>query len=49
MSEHGYLNESSGTIGQRCFGLRVCIDLNDGVYIASGDGTEGNEYVLAME
>lgn len=33
----------------RCYGIRPVITLKDGVYIASGYGVVGNEYVLAKE
>ena len=32
-----------------CWGVRPVVSLASGVYIASGDGTEGNEYVLSKE
>ena len=32
-----------------CLGVRPVISLTSGVYIASGDGTEGNEYVLGKD
>ena len=32
-----------------CWGIRPVISLTYGVYIASGDGTEGNEYVLSKD
>ena len=32
-----------------CFGIRPVVVMNEGVYIASGDGTEGNEYVLGKD
>ena len=32
-----------------CWGIRPVISLTSGVYIASGDGTEGNEYVLSKD
>ena len=31
------------------FGIRPVVVMNEGVYIASGDGTEGNEYVLGKD
>ena len=35
--------------GSYCWGIRPVISLTSGVYIASGDGTEGNEYVLGKD
>ena len=32
-----------------CWGVRPVVSLVSGVYIASGDGTEGNEYVLGKD
>ena len=32
-----------------CFGVRPVIEMNDGVYVKSGDGTEMNPYVLAKD
>ena len=32
-----------------CYGIRPVVELNEGVYIASGDGTEEAPYVLAKE
>ena len=32
-----------------CAGIRPVVELNDGVYIASGDGTEESPYILAKE
>ena len=32
-----------------CFGIRPVIQMNEGVYIASGDGTEANPYVLGKD
>lgn len=43
---------SNGEIGRMegaCFGIRPVISLKPGVYIESGEGIEGNLYVLGME
>ena len=32
-----------------CWGIRPVVTMNEGVYIASGDGTEENPYILAKE
>ena len=31
------------------FGIRPVVEMNDGVYIAGGDGTETNPYVLGKD
>lgn len=31
------------------FGIRPVVEMNEGVYIASGSGTEADPYVLAKE
>ena len=36
-------------VSNNCFGIRPVVVMNEGVYIASGDGTEGNEYVLGKD
>jgi len=44
--------EQDGTDGPRghhCFGVRPVVTMVDGVYIASGTGTEADPYVLAKE
>lgn len=33
-------------IGNNCFGIRPIVTLNDGVYIASGTGTQEDPYIL---
>ena len=33
----------------RSFGIRPLVELNDGVYIVSGDGTAASPYVLGKE
>ena len=46
-----YVN-NNGTITNGngiCWGVRPVVSLASGVYIASGDGTEGNEYVLGKD
>ena len=45
VADGGYI----GSIHNYCFGLRPVVVMNEGVYIASGDGTEGNEYVLGKD
>lgn len=32
-----------------CWGIRPVVEMNDGVYIASGTGTESDPYILAKE
>ena len=32
-----------------CSGIRPVVVMNEGVYIASGDGTEANPYVLGKD
>ena len=32
-----------------CFGIRPVVVLKSGVYIASGDGTEENPYILGKD
>lgn len=32
-----------------CYGMRPVVTMNDGVYIAGGDGTEASPYILAKE
>ena len=43
-----YIEDLSYTY-KYCFGIRPVVSLASGVYIASGDGTEGNEYVLGKD
>ena len=47
-----YCGSSSGGINQGydcCLGIRPVVVMNDGVYIANGDGTEGSPYVLGKD
>lgn len=41
--------DASSNDNRICCGIRPVVVLNDGVYIASGDGTEADPYVLAKE
>ena len=40
---------SMRTVSDYCFGIRPVVVMNEGVYIASGDGTEANPYVLGKD
>lgn len=47
-----YANGKVNLINARdsnCFGIRLVVEMNEGVYIASGDGTEDSPYVLGKE
>ena len=51
-SDHLRRVNNDGYIGSNrncCWGVRPVVSLESGVYIASGDGTDGNPYVLAKE
>ena len=36
-------------IGNSCLGIRPVVTMVDGVYIASGTGTEADPYILQIE
>ena len=45
-----YKSGVTGAFGNRnCWGVRPVVSLTSGVYIASGDGTESNPYVLGKD
>ena len=47
-----YCGSGNGGINQGydcCLGIRPVVVMNDGVYIANGDGTEGSPYVLGKD
>ena len=46
--DRDYTGYGSG-IGCLCLGIRPVVTMKEGVYIASGDGTEENPYILAKE
>lgn len=41
----GVLESSS----YNCYGIRPIVEMNDGVYVASGSGTESDPYVLGKD
>ena len=46
----GYWNTNGGVLNyDACMGIRLIIDMADGVYIDSGTGTQENPYVLAKD
>lgn len=46
----GYWNTNGGTLDyDACMGIRLIIDMEEGVYIDGGTGTQENPYVLAKD
>lgn len=45
--DSGWLKKRGVTSG--CMGIRPVVEMNEGVYIASGSGTEGDPYVLGKD
>ena len=39
----------AGDSGNGCLGIRPVVEMVDGVYIASGTGTEADPYILAKD
>ena len=47
INNKGQLYTASGVTA--CWGIRPVVEMNDGVYIASGSGTESDPYVLGKD
>lgn len=47
INNKGQLHTTSGVTA--CWGIRPVVEMNDGVYIASGSGTESDPYVLGKD
>ena len=45
----GFKGLINNDVYRYCWGIRPVVVMNDGVYIASGDGTESNPYVLGKD